>query len=88
MFGQVGASLGQTKFSGQALQDAFQYLPTTFYSYERSTAWQTSAGLGVHFRIAKRWALEGLGERAWTELTKTLTYQRWQGGVGISYLLK
>ena len=88
LFGQLGASLGQSKFSGQALQDAFQYLPTTAYSYERSTAWQTSGGLGVHYRIAKRWALEGLGERARTELTKTLSYQRWQGSIGLNYLLK
>ncbi|NID08863.1 outer membrane beta-barrel protein [Fibrivirga algicola] len=88
LFGQAGASLGQSKFSGQALEAAIQYLPTTTYNYERSTAWQTSAGLGVHFRIAKRWALEGIGERAWTELTKTLSHQRWQGSVGINFLMK
>jgi hypothetical protein len=88
LFGQLGASFGQSKFSGQALEAAIQYLPTTSYSYERSAAWQTSAGLGVHFRIDRRWALEGLGERAWTELTKTLSYQRWQGSIGINFLLK
>jgi hypothetical protein len=89
LFGQLGTSLGQSKFSGQALKEApIQYLPTTSYSYERNTTWQRSAGLGIHFRMAKRWALEGLGERAWTELTKTLSHQRWQGSIGISFLLK
>ena len=88
LFGQLGASLGQSSFSGQAFQDAYQYVLATSYTYERYKAWQKSAGLGVHFRIAKRWALEGLGERAWTELTNTLSYRRWQGSVGINFLLK
>ncbi|MBD2755441.1 hypothetical protein [Spirosoma validum] len=74
------------KFSEQALETALSYLPVT--SYERRIVWQTSAGLGLHFRIARRWGLEGLGEQAWTELTKTLSYQRWQGSVGINFLLK
>ncbi|WP_093835029.1 porin family protein [Spirosoma endophyticum] len=88
LFGQLGASLGQSKFSGQALTDAMQYLPISSYSYERYKAWQKSAGLGIHFRIAKRWALEGLGERAWTDLNRNISYRRWQGSIGINFLLK
>ncbi|WP_461152163.1 porin family protein [Spirosoma pulveris] len=88
LFGQAGASVGQSRYSVEALEAAVHHLPATAYNYERNTAWQTSAGLGIHFRIAKRWALEGIGERAWTELTNTSTYQRWQGSIGLNFLIK
>ena len=88
LFGQVGASIGQSKVSAEALEAIFNYLPATSYTYERSNAKQTTAGLGIHFRLTKRLSLEGLGERAWTDLNKTLSIHRWQGNVGINFLLK
>jgi hypothetical protein len=88
LFGQLGATIGQSKFSLGALDTGVNHLPIPPLSYERYRAWQTTAGLGVHFRIAKRWSLESLGERAVTQFTRTTSYRRWQGSIGINFLLK
>ncbi len=87
LFGQAGATYGQSRY--QTL-----YNPTDPYSiYQRvgtrpNPAFQTAAGLGVHYRVANRWSVESIAERTLTNhVGATLQYSRWQGSVGVNFRL-
>lgn len=85
VFGQAGATYGRSRYRRYTFDPAN---PTQFWREDRANAWQVSAGLGVHYRIANRWSLEALSERTLTNNVGTFrNYGRWQGSVGVNFRL-
>ncbi|GAB3786074.1 hypothetical protein GCM10028818_48850 [Spirosoma horti] len=88
IFAQLGTVYGRNDFNPMP--------PNPYSQSVYSTNWQTNAGLGVHYRISKRWALEAMGSRSWLNTpllglqgyTPDPNFNRWQFSVGISYRLK
>ena len=84
VFGQVGAIYGQSryhKWEPMDIEASLKAIP--------NANWQTSAGLGAHYRIGKRWSVEAVAERSWLAATYlTPSYNRWQVSAGIRYWLK
>ena len=84
LFGQLGATYGQSKYTGLEPTNPFASL-----SGVKADVWQGNAGLGAHYRLARRWSVEATVERS--QLQKaylTPDYSQWQGNIGINYRLK
>ncbi|MBC3785680.1 autotransporter outer membrane beta-barrel domain-containing protein [Spirosoma utsteinense] len=87
LFGQLGATYGQSTFlSVNYIRDA-QGTVITWDTYrDRSNAFQSHAGLGVHISLNQRWSIEGMAERTLTNnIGSSLDYSRWQGNLGVNY---
>jgi hypothetical protein len=83
LFGQLGAVYGQSKYNRF---DPVDYLATM--NGVRNNNWQTNAGLGVQYRVGKRWSVEAVAERSWLQASYlTPAYNRWQASIGINYHL-
>lgn len=84
VFAQAGAVYGQSnyhKWDPTDVEASLNHIP--------NNNWQTNAGVGVHYRLGKRWSIEAITERSWLP-TSYLTpdYNRWQTSIGINYRLK
>lgn len=90
LFGQLGASYGQSTFlSVTYTRDAQGTVITRDTYRDRSKALQSQAGLGVQVRLAPRWSMEGMAERTLTNnIGSSLDYSRWQANLGLNYRLK
>ncbi|WP_460971642.1 porin family protein [Spirosoma migulaei] len=87
VFAHIGTEYGQSAFH---LTPDAPFSPGTI-----SSTWQTDAGLGIQYRVGKRWAIEVMGGRSW--LSNSLVsssgflppadFNRWQCSVGINYRL-
>ncbi|WP_461150457.1 outer membrane beta-barrel protein [Spirosoma pulveris] len=84
LFAQLGAAYGQSKYDKYDPAD-----PAAYRNGIHNNNWQTSAGLGAHYRLGKRWSLEATAERSWLQSSYlTPDYNRWQTSIGINYWLK
>lgn len=84
LFTQLGAVYGQSKYERF---DPTDYLATM--NGVKNSNWQTSAGLGIHYKVGKRWSVEAMGERNWLQASYlTPAYNRWQASIGINYHLR
>jgi outer membrane scaffolding protein for murein synthesis (MipA/OmpV family) len=84
VFAQLGAMYGQSNYDKYDPVDPFRSMDGV-----RNNNWQTNAGLGIHYRLGKRWSLEATAERSWLQSSYlTPAYNRWQASVGINYRLK
>ena len=83
VFAQAGATYGKITYrleSGNPYQTLLRLKPN---------AWQANAGVGAHYRLGKRWSLEGTIERSqFPKDNLTPDFSRWQGNIGINYRLK
>lgn len=88
IFAHAGTVYGQSTFY---LNPDAPSAPATL-----STTWQTDAGLGVHYRVGKRWAIEAMGGRSWLHnsvfasngFPPPADFNRWQVSIGLTYRLK
>ncbi|GAB3957225.1 hypothetical protein GCM10028805_49320 [Spirosoma harenae] len=85
LFAQVSAVYGQSTYDRYEPADPY----TTMKGGARNTNWQTNAGLGAHYRLAKRWSVEATAERSWLPSSYlTPDFSRWQASIGLNYQLK
>jgi hypothetical protein len=86
LFLQGGATVGNTRFMAAFRDPSGVILPLRYVS---TFTLQTNAGLGVHYRLSRRWALEGNVEGAWTDRHAFRNHlYRTQGNIGIVFKLK
>lgn len=84
VFAQAGATYGKSTYREVEPGNPYQTL-----SRLKPNAWQANAGLGAHYRLGKRWSVEGTLERSQFQKDHTMpTFSRWQGNIGINYRLK
>lgn len=89
VFGQAGATLGQTRYRTYSTEGIDPLLPTGNRREQKLRTWQAAAGLGMHLRVSNRWAIEAFGERTLTNPRgASRSYGRWQGSAGATYRLK
>ncbi len=89
VFGQAASTVGQTRYRTYSTEGIDPLLPTANRREQKLKTWQAAAGLGMHFRVSNRWAIEALGERTLTNTKGAAkNYGRWQGNVGATYRLK
>ncbi len=88
LFGQAGIAYGQglSRFPLYNLGGLDPLLPIP-YQERRTRTVQSAVGLGVHYRVARRWSLEGVIERTLTRNIGLSTNSRWQGSVGVNFRL-
>ncbi|GAB3689042.1 hypothetical protein GCM10027592_04900 [Spirosoma flavus] len=83
LFGQVGATYGQTTY------DRFDPSDLRSVNGTRNNNWQTNAGIGAQYHVGKRLSVEAVGERSWLPSSDlTPSYNRWQTSIGVNYKLK
>lgn len=88
VFGQAGATYGQSRYRTYQYDPLADPIISPTWREQTVRAWQVTAGLGVHYRVAKRWSLEGVMERALTNnIGAFRDYSRWQGSVGVNFRL-
>ena len=88
VFGQAGATYGRSMYRTYRYDPANPYSTYQNFSEQKTNAWQATAGLGVHYRVSKRWSLEGVMERTLTNrIGFSTNYSRWQGSVGVNFRL-
>lgn len=90
LFGQVGATYGQSTFlSVNYIRDSQGTVIIRDTYRNRSKAFQSHAGLGMHISLARRWSMEVMAERTLTNnIGSSLDYSRWQGNLGVNYRIK
>ena len=87
LFGQAGATYGQSHYRTYAYDPANPY--SIYQTFGRQgSAFQFSAGLGVHYRIANRWSIEAVAERTLTRYAGFTNYSPWQGSLGVNFRIK
>ncbi|WP_040006407.1 hypothetical protein [Fibrisoma limi] len=85
LFAQAGAMYGRTKY----YTDYASPSPQQFGSPQYANTLQTHAGLGIHYRLGKRWSLEGLAERMLTNSGRpALDASQWRTSIGINFRIK
>lgn len=89
VFGQAGATVGQSRNRTYYAEKGLDpLLPSGKRSEQKVKVWQGTAGLGAHFRVSNRWALEATAERTLINSRGPLkNYGRWQGSAGATYQL-
>ncbi len=84
VFAQAGATYGKATY--RAVEPGSPYQTLTRL---KPNAWQTNAGVGAHYRLGKRWSLEGTVERSqFPKDNLNPDFSRWQGNIGLNYRLK
>ena len=84
VFAQAGATYGKGNYRTVESGSPYQTL-----SRLKPNAWQTNAGVGLHYRLGKRLSLEGTVERSQFRKDNTLPdFSLWQGNIGINYRIK
>jgi hypothetical protein len=85
LFGQAGLIYGQQRY----------YVDATGFSKRGSgtpvtdNTLQTNAGLGLHYRIGRRWSLEGDANRVLTNSSRSVVdASPWRVNVGVNFRLK
>ena len=94
LFAQAGALYGKSQYY------PFQFDPRD-PQYVFNHNLQVNVGLGIHYRLAKRWSVEVLGGRSWLSNPTQpgsagllvapsipADYNRWQVSFGVHYRLK
>lgn len=83
LFGQLGAVYGLQRYTRVDPTNPYQLFG------QRVNAWQTTAGLGVHYRLGNRWSIEATGERRQFQTAyQSPDYSGWQANIGINFRLK
>jgi outer membrane protein assembly factor BamA len=84
LFAKLGVVYGQSnyhKWDPTDVEASLKDIP--------NANWQTNAGLGVLYRLGKRWSIEAVAERSWLPSSYlTPDYNRWQASIGINYRLR
>jgi len=85
LFGQAGAMYGRTKY----YTDYAGSNPQQFVSPQFANTFQTHAGLGIHYRLGKRWSLEGLAERTLSNSGRpSLDASLWRTSIGVNFRIR
>jgi hypothetical protein len=84
LFGQAGATYGQRTYSRAEPTNPYQIL-----SGFKGNTWQVNAGIGAHYRLGSRWAVEATIENSqFQKATLTPDNSGWRGSLGINFRIK
>ncbi len=86
LFLQAGVTAGQTRSMTPA-RDLFGKAP--IISHRTVPTIQTNVGLGIHYRLSSRWAVEGSAESTLANQPSTgISQYRTQANLGVSFKIK